>query len=54
MDILTRYFDKKKTHMFFFPDVQLHQNAILDKSFWTWPIWLSLFYQVFLIEPPWQ
>jgi hypothetical protein len=34
---------KKIPHMIFLPHVQLDQSAILDKLFWTWLFWLSLF-----------
>ncbi len=52
------YFDwefqlKNPPKWFFLPLVQLDQNAVLDKSFWTRPFWLGLFgwffYWVFLL-----
>jgi hypothetical protein len=34
---------EKTPEMIFLPLVQLDQNAILDKSFWTRPFWLGFF-----------
>jgi hypothetical protein len=46
---LTGNFGKKTpAHMIFFPHVQLDQNAILDKLFWTQLFWLGIFSWFFL------
>jgi len=53
---------KKPPMLFFWPNVQLDQIVILDKSIWIqpfwlgffgWSIWLGILLLSFFIKPPW-